>query len=140
MMSRSVKLEGVALMLVVSVLCLAGLAGLAGADEATSPAPAGEVAAFDTPTPAGISAAQEAELNAFLAPILNRSDEGLVSVVEPDGGISLDPQGRFQHVVLARIGEDGKLQVYSFDELEPAMRFLTFEIPTPLPASEPVAE
>ncbi len=138
MMFRNVNPEGVALVLLVSVLCLAGSAV---ADEASPPVPAGEVAAFDTPTPAGISAAQEAELSGFLAPILNRSDEGLVSVVEPDGGISLDPQGRFQHVVLARIGEDGKLQVYSFDELEPAMRFLTFEIPTPLPAAgEPVAE
>ena len=107
---------------------------LAGDDPATS-APAGEAAVFDTPTARGISAEQEAHLRAFLTPGLNRSDEGLVLVVEPDGGISLDPQGRFQHVVLARIGEDGKLQVYSFDELEPAMSFLTFETPTPVPAA-----
>lgn len=111
---------------------------LAG-DDPAAPAPAGEAAVFDTPTARGISAEQAALLRAFLAPGLNRSDEGLVLVVEPDGGISMDPQGRLQHVVLARIGEDGKLQVYSFDELEPAMSFLTFETPTPLPANGEIA-
>jgi hypothetical protein len=130
-MFRILKSESVALVLLVSALCLAGPAV---ADDPPS-APAGETVAFDTPTSAGIPAEQEAALRAFLAPILNRSDEGLVPVVAPDGSVSLDPQGRLQHVVLVRVGEDGRPQVYSFDELEPAMRFLTFETPTPLPAN-----
>ena len=134
-MFRSVKPEGVALMLLVSVLCMAGPAV---ADDAPDD-PAEDAVKFDTPTPSGIPAEQEAQLRAFLAPKLNRSDEGLVKVVHPDGSVSMDLQGRFQSVVLVRFGEDGKLEVYSFDELEPAMGFLRFEIPTPAPVNGPAA-
>jgi len=135
-MYRFLKSEGVALLLVVSALCLAGPA-VAGDPP---PAAAGEAVVFDTPSPEGIPAEQEAAYRAFLAPILNRSDEGLVKVVDPDGGISMDPQGRLQQVVLVRIGEDGRPQVYSFDDLEPAMSFLTFEMPTPEPVHETAVE
>lgn len=135
-MYRFLRSEGVALLLMVSALCLAGPA-VAGDPPPTA---TGEAAAFDTPTPEGISADQETAFRAFLAPILNRSDEGLVMVEAPDGSLSMDPQGRLQHVVLARFGEDGRLQVYSFDDLEPAMSFLTFEMPTPEPVHETAVE
>jgi hypothetical protein len=128
-MFPSMKPESVVLLLLLGALCLAGPAA---ADDASAGPDAG-TAVFDTPTPSGIPVEQELQLRTLLAPMLNRSDEGLVTVVDPDGGISMDPQGRFQTVVLARIGEDGKLQIYSFDELEPALGFLTFEIPTPEP-------
>ena len=118
------------LLLLAGVLLLALPAGAEDPQEANVK----DTTAFDTPTPNGIPVEQEAQLRAFLAPRLDRSDEGLVMVVEPDGGITMDPQGRLQTVVLARFGEDGKLQVYSFDELESAMGFLTFEMPTPPPA------
>jgi hypothetical protein len=129
-MFRNLKSACVALVLLASVVCLAVPAG---ADDAPEGAP-GTAVVFDTPTFAGIPAEQEAQLRALLAPKLNRSDEGLVKVVAPDGTISMDPQGRFQTVVLARINQDGKLEIYSFDEIEPAMGFLTFEIPSPEPA------
>ena len=120
---------------VVLVLLVAGLAVAAPADaEKAEGAATKQTATFDTPGPSGIPAEQEAQLRAFLAPRLDRSDEGLVKVVHPDGRITMDPQGRLQTVVLVRIGEDGKLLVSSFDELEPAINFLTFEIPTPEPA------
>ncbi|HSN57591.1 MAG TPA: hypothetical protein VLT32_23175 [Candidatus Sulfomarinibacteraceae bacterium] len=129
-MTRSTETGFLALVLVVAGLALAVPAGAQDAQGEDTK----QTATFDTPTPSGIPAEQEALLRALLAPKLDRSDEGLVMTVDPDGGISMDPQGRLQSVVLARIGEDGRLQVYSFDELEPAMHFLTFEIPTPQPA------
>jgi hypothetical protein len=129
-MPRSLETGFLVLVLLVTGLALAVPAGAEDAQGDDTK----QTATFDTPTPSGISAEQEAQLHAFLAPKLDRSDEGLVVTVDPDGGISMDPQGRLQSVVLARIGEDGRLQVYSFDELEPAMHFLTFEIPTPEPA------
>lgn len=128
-MSQKLRLRCVMVFILGSLLCLAGAAGA----EDDQVVVTGTASAFDTPTIRGITSEHEAQLREFLAPRLDRSDNGLVMVVDPDGGISMDPQGRLQTVVLARIGEDGRLQIYSFDELEAAMGFLTFDIPTPAP-------
>lgn len=129
-MLRNLRSGHLALGLMTVVLCLTVPAGAEDVqDESTK-----DAVRFDTPTASGIPVEQEAQLRAFLAPRLDRSDEGLVTVIEPDGGITMDPQGRLQTVVLARFGEEGTLQIYSFDELEAAMAFLTFELPTPPPA------
>jgi len=51
---------------------------------------------------------QEAEkLAAGLKPMLNQSTEGLVQVQHADGSVSMDLQGRFQNVAVARINQDG---------------------------------
>ncbi len=120
---RSICLQG----LLVGLLCLTGPAL---ADEAPAPAAAGggsQGTTFDTPTPRTVSPAQTAEFRAFLAPRLDWSDVGLVEVVDPDGGYSMDPQGRFQSVTLARIDDEGRLEVRFFTGLEGAMSFLTFQ-------------
>jgi hypothetical protein len=86
-----------------------------------------------------MTAEHEAELRAYLAPRLNRSDEGLVEKVDADGGISMDLRGRFQNVVLARVAADGRVEVGCFSELEAAMLFLKFET-LPLSDHETAAE
>ena len=53
---------------------------------------------------------QEAEkLAAGLAPMLNQSTEGLVEVHHADGSASMDLQGRFQDVAVARMNQDGSI-------------------------------
>ena len=42
-----------------------------------------------------------------LKPMLNQSTEGLVQVQHPDGSVSVDLQGRFQDVTVARVNKDG---------------------------------
>jgi Na+-translocating ferredoxin:NAD+ oxidoreductase RnfG subunit len=46
-------------------------------------------------------------LAAGLKPMLNRSSDGLVTVQHPDGSMSMDLQGRFQNVTVARVNKDG---------------------------------
>jgi hypothetical protein len=53
------------------------------------------------PTPADLAA--EAELER----ITSRSDEGLVEVLHADGTVSVDLEGRFQHVLVKSSGADG---------------------------------
>ena len=44
----------------------------------------------------------------------NTSSEGLIEKVNPDGSVSVDLKGRFQHVPVAIMGEDGKITVKEF--------------------------
>jgi hypothetical protein len=52
---------------------------------------------------------EAAKLAEGLKPMLNRSTEGLVQVQHPDGSVSLDLQGRFQDVAVARVNKDGSV-------------------------------
>jgi hypothetical protein len=53
---------------------------------------------------------QEAErLAAGLEPLLNQSTEGLVQVQHADGSVSMDLQGHFQDVAVARMNQDGSI-------------------------------
>ncbi len=53
---------------------------------------------------------QEAEkLAAGLTPMLNQSTEGLVEVHHANGSVSMDLQGRFQDVAVARMNKDGSV-------------------------------
>jgi hypothetical protein len=53
---------------------------------------------------------EEAEkLAAALKVLANQSAEGLASVRHPDGSVSMDLQGHFQNVVIARKDEDGNV-------------------------------
>jgi hypothetical protein len=126
-MNRFQKLQSWPLLALVSVLCLVGTVF---AEDNAGPVEGSTT--FATPSAnQAMSAEQEAQLRAFLAPRLNRSDEGLVEVVEPDGGITMDPQGRFQNVTLMRINADGEVEIGCFNELESAMAFLKFETGPP---------
>ena len=121
------------------LVCALLVAGSAIAGDTPAPTLSEETIAGGVTTKA-MTAEHEAELRAFLAPRLNRSDAGLVETVDADGGISMDPRGGFQNVMLARVAPDGTVEVGCFDELEAAMRFLKFENAPPLPDHETAAE
>ncbi len=119
--------------------CALLVAGSAVAEDTSAPTLVEETTVGGVTTKF-MTADHEAELRAFLAPRLNRSDAGLVETVDADGGISMDPRGGFQNIMLARVAPDGTVEVGCFDELEAAMRFLKFETAPPLPDHEIAAE
>jgi len=55
--------------------------------------------------------------------LVNRSTEGLVEVHHPDGSVSVDLDGRFQNVTVARVNEDGTLTQSCIDSPEAAASF-----------------
>ncbi len=61
-----------------------------------------------------------------LKELINRSQKGLVQVERGDGSVSLDLQGRFQNVTVAKIEADGSVSESCVDNLESAAAF--FEI------------
>jgi hypothetical protein len=54
----------------------------------------------------------------------NQSSEGLVQVQNADGSVSIDLQGRFQNVILARKNDDGSVEQACVDNAEAAKTFL----------------
>jgi hypothetical protein len=50
---------------------------------------------------------EAAKLAEGLKPMLNQSTEGLVQVPHADGSVSVDLEGRFQDVTVARVNKDG---------------------------------
>ena len=70
---------------------------------------------------------QEAkELAAGIKELVNQSTDGLQSVQHADGSVSIDLQGRFQSVAVAKRNEDGKLTQSCVDNPKAAANF--FEI------------
>ena len=55
--------------------------------------------------------------------MLNRSTDGLVAVTEADGSVSMDLQGRFQNVTVARVNQDGTVSESCVDNPEAAANF-----------------
>lgn len=67
---------------------------------------------------------QEAEkLAAELKPMLNQSTEGLVQVQHADGSVSMDLEGRFQNVTVARVNKDGTVSLSCVDNPRAAGAF-----------------
>lgn len=58
-----------------------------------------------------------------LAPMLDNSADGLEQVHHSDGSVSVDLQGRFQNVVVARINTDGTLEQSCIDNPAAAAKF-----------------
>ena len=54
----------------------------------------------------------------------NKSTDGLVEVQHPDGSASVDLQGRFKNVVLAKKNDDGSISTACVDSPEAASAFL----------------
>jgi hypothetical protein len=54
----------------------------------------------------------------------NKSTDGLVQVQNPDGSVSVDLQGRFQNVMLAKKNTDGSVDQACVDNSEAASAFL----------------
>jgi hypothetical protein len=55
--------------------------------------------------------------------MLNRSTEGLIPVQHADGSVSMDLQGRFQNVAVARTNTDGSVTQSCVDNPEAAASF-----------------
>lgn len=55
---------------------------------------------------------------------LNRSDEGLRPLREKNGTVTLDLQGRYQYVYLARVNPDGTTSTACVTDFESARAFL----------------
>ena len=56
--------------------------------------------------------------------MLNKSTEGLAKVSHEDGSESMDLEGRFQNVTVARINEDGTMSTSCVDSPRAAANFL----------------
>ena len=54
----------------------------------------------------------------------NKSTDGLVQTQHPDGTVSIDLQGRFQNVMLAKKNDDGSVSQACVDNAEAAAAFL----------------
>jgi hypothetical protein len=68
--------------------------------------------------------AQEAEkLAAGLKPMLDQSTEGLVQMRRTDGSVSMNLEGRFQNVTVARINKDGTISQSCVDNPRAAGKF-----------------
>ncbi|HEX2252834.1 MAG TPA: hypothetical protein VHQ65_06180 [Thermoanaerobaculia bacterium] len=79
-----------------------------------------ETGGFRPPTP------EEARLmGETLREMLSRSDEGLVRRVHPDGHVSIDLQGRFMNVAIARATADGVAVFDCVTDAETAEKLVT---------------
>jgi Carboxypeptidase regulatory-like domain len=65
--------------------------------------------------------------------LTDRSAEGLVQKVAKDGGVSVDLQGRFQNVMLSKIGVDGEPDVACVTSLDEANSFFERNLETGQP-------
>jgi hypothetical protein len=59
--------------------------------------------------------------------LFNRSTDGLVEVHHADGSVSMDLDGRFQNVAVARVEEDGTLTESCIDSPEAAAAFFRLD-------------
>lgn len=62
-------------------------------------------------------------LAAGIKQLVNQSTDGLKSVKHADGTVSMDLQGRFQNIAVAKLDEDGKLTQSCVDNPESAAAF-----------------
>jgi hypothetical protein len=67
----------------------------------------------------------------------NKSTDGLVQVQNSDGSASIDLQGRFQNIVLAKKNGDGSVSQACVDNSDAAAAFLQSNDPTKQSESEP---
>ncbi len=58
-----------------------------------------------------------------LKTMLNKSTDGLEQVQNADGSVSMDLQGRFQNVAVARVNEDGTVEHSCIDDPQQAAQF-----------------
>ena len=70
-----------------------------------------------------LTPAEAQQLADGLKTMLNKSTEGLVQEKHPDGSTSIDLQGRFQNVAVARVNADGTLEQSCVDEPLAAAQF-----------------
>jgi len=78
------------------------------------------------------------KLAAGLKQMLNQSTDGLVQVQHPDGSVSMDLEGRFQNVTVARVNQDGSITQSCVDNPRAAAEF--FKIDPKLMENQPNPE
>jgi len=122
-----------------TIAAMAALLLAAPVASAEDPATTQESGAGTAPADKVEPADREAQLRASLSGPLNRSSEGLVEVVEADGGVTIDLKGGFSHVALARTNADGTLEIICTDDLEDAIAFLTFQSIMPEQSAHEIA-
>ena len=59
--------------------------------------------------------------------LVNQSTEGLVQVRRADGSVSMDLQGRFQNVLLAKKADDGSIEQVCVDNVDAAAAFFDID-------------
>ena len=74
-----------------------------------------------------LTGAEAQKLADGLKKLVNQSTEGLVQVRQADGTVSMDLQGRFQNVLLARIEANGALVQGCVDSIEAASAFFDID-------------
>ena len=62
-----------------------------------------------------------------LAPMLDDSADGLVQVKHADGSVSMDLEGRFQNVTVARVTADGTIEQSCVDNPRAAAKFFRID-------------
>ena len=72
-------------------------------------------------------------LAAGLKQMINQSTEGLEQVHHADGSVSMDLEGRFQNVSVAKVNEDGSITQSCVDNPEAAGAFFGIEAAPPEP-------
>jgi biopolymer transport protein ExbD len=136
------KLQLVAAMVLISVSTSpviaqgAGSRLPAGVDQKTDQAArnyvtvnaAGQVVVLDRATglSRSLTAVEAQRLAQGLSQLINQSTEGLVQVQRADGSVSMDLEGRFQNVVVAKREDDGSITQGCVDNIQAAAAF--FEI------------
>jgi hypothetical protein len=70
-----------------------------------------------------LTAEDAQKLGAGLKELVNQSTEGLVETKHADGSVSVDLDGRFQNVTVARINKDGSLEQSCVDNAQAAGAF-----------------
>jgi hypothetical protein len=77
------------------------------------------------------------KMAAGLRQMINQSSDGLVQVQHPDGSVSMDLEGRFQNVTVARVNKDGTVSQSCVNSPEAAGAF--FGIDPKLIENQPAA-
>ena len=74
-----------------------------------------------------LTAEEAQKLANGLAPMLDDSADGLVQVKHADGSVSMDLQGRFQNVTVARVNADGTMEQACVDNPRAAAKFFRID-------------
>jgi len=70
---------------------------------------------------------EASRLAAGIRQLVNQSTEGLVQVRRADGSVSMDLQGRFQNVLLAKKEDDGSIVQACVDNVDAAAAFFDID-------------
>ncbi len=74
-----------------------------------------------------LTAEEAQKLANGLAPMLDDSADGLVQVKHADGSVSMDLEGRFQNVTVARVTADGTIEQSCVDNPRAAAKFFRID-------------